>query len=489
MKHYHEVQGISCSNTPYVKYYTASELDMHSPYLERKGIDLADLQRVCASRVQVAPGRMAMFRDKAFQGHHQGNFLYRELVSLTMARVGVERILDQRIDQSGDQKPNDKFVTSGSDTSGFTPIGFDPRRIMSMTGRLVVCAGLAEGYRIHQATGFPVACCVGEANIPKIARQMAVFTRPDKLRISVAADNDRAGRLAALRSGMPYTTPRLEKDFSDVYQHEGGAEAVRWQIEYDFPPLPLGDREKEIERISGRKIDDYAPPMNRLLLEPAGSTPLGVVGVLDVVKPHLINGYDKFKAVAESMGAGPLDHDGHDQWTLIYPGEMGLLMGMMDAGLYTSLQDIPLHFTRLETHFFEAIHEGMVDDVPIPGGPPALVTFGRDDRGACLTVDTDYDQAIARICREAKGFFDKKKDEWRISINTPDQCKRALDALTGNPLRRFMFPSAENPEHWVVGTPWTRHELAGQMPPLLADPAQTKLEGTPIPHHVSQPAL
>jgi len=451
---------------------------MQSPYLTRKGIDLADLQRVCASRVYLANDSMPLFRAEQFQGKHHGVFVYRELVSVVMSPLGFERILDQRVDQQGEGKPNDKFVTPGTDTSGFTPMGFDPRNLLEMEGTLTVCAGLAEGYRIHQATGRPVVCCVGEANIPKIAIQLASFTRPDKLRITVAVDNDRAGRLAALRSGLPYSLPRHQKDFSDVYQHEGGEKAVRWQIEWDYPVLPAAEREREINRLMGKTNEDYQPPRNRLLLERAGSAAFGFVGVIEVVKPHLINGYEQFKRVAKTMGSEPLNDLGYDQWLLSNADEFGLMLAMMDEGLRNSLSEIPIHFWAVESAFFEAIEEGMVDDVPIPGGAPVLVTHGEDERGKCLVIDADYDPMIAQICKTAKGFFDQTANEWRISVNTPKQCQRALDAITGNPLRRFMFPSKEE-GFWEIATPWTREKLAEQLPALSQDKHYTPPAMTP----------
>lgn len=445
---------------------------MQSPYLERKGIDLEDLKRVCRCNVTVAHRRIAMFEDDQFKGYHHGNFVFRELVSLTNQRMGVERILDQRIDRGGDGKANDKFVTQGSDTSGFTPMGFNPIKLLSMRGRLIVCAGLAEGYRIHQATGFPVACAVGEGNIPRIAQMIASFTAPHLLRVSVAVDNDKAGRLAAYRSGLPYTMPRVEKDFSDVFQNEGGAEAVYWQADLDFPALPADMRERHIDLLMGRNNQDYAPPVNRMELVNVASAPMGVVGFLEVAKPQLIEGYDQFREVADSMGVGPTRHEKYDQWQLINTPELGLVMGMLDAGLHTSLHEIPLGLSTLQTNFFEAIQEGAVDDLPIPGGTPALVRLGEDKRGQCLVIKTPYDKEIASLCRQAKGFYDKTADEWRISVTTPDQCHRALDAIAGNDLRRFMFPDKDDDQHWVVATPWTRAQLADQMP-ALENPALT----------------
>jgi hypothetical protein len=131
--------------------------------------------------------------------------------------------LSERISFDADSKPNDKFTQKGSTVSGtFTPIGFHPSDLMSMDCRIIVCAGLADGYRLHQATGEPVACGSGEGNIRSIAEAI----RPLNPSILVAVDNDEAGKRAGAASGFEWAHPISRKDWSDDYQADG-LQAVR----------------------------------------------------------------------------------------------------------------------------------------------------------------------------------------------------------------------------------------------------------------------
>jgi hypothetical protein len=195
--------------TPQQVYSTAPH-----PYLERKGIDLADLQAACKCAVEIRPTKMGGFSGPA---------LFRELLDIAGESQGFERILPQRISFDADAKPNDKFTQKGSKVSGtFTPIGFHPNELMSMDGRIIVCAGLADGYRLHQATDMPVACGVGENNVRSIVEAI----RPLNPRILVAVDNDKAGRLAGEKAGCSWTCPQSAKDWSDVYQASGSDEVL-----------------------------------------------------------------------------------------------------------------------------------------------------------------------------------------------------------------------------------------------------------------------
>ena len=179
------------------------------PYLELKGIDLADLQAACKCKVEIRPTTLGNFRGLA---------VFRELLAVDGSAKGFERILSERISFDADSKPNDKFTQKGSTVSGtFTPIGFHPSELMSMDGRIIVCAGLADGYRIHESTGEPVACGVGEGNVRSIAEAI----RPLNPRILVAVDNDEAGKKAGAASGFEWAHPITDKDWSDVYQAHG----------------------------------------------------------------------------------------------------------------------------------------------------------------------------------------------------------------------------------------------------------------------------
>jgi hypothetical protein len=187
------------------------------PYLERKGIDLEDLQEVCHCTVEI--------RNTAI-GNRAVDAVFRELLDIAGKSQGFERILPERIIRDADSKPNDKFAQTGSKVSGtFTPIGFHPSELMSMDCRVIVCAGLADGYRIHQATGEPVACGAGEGNIRSIVKTI----QPLNPSILVAVDNDEAGKRAGNASGCKWTHPIIDKDWSDVYQAHG-LDAVRDQL-------------------------------------------------------------------------------------------------------------------------------------------------------------------------------------------------------------------------------------------------------------------
>jgi len=189
-------------------------------YLDCKGIDLADLQAVCKCTVEIRPTTLGSFRGPA---------VFRELLDVDGIARGFERILSERISFDADSKPNDKFTQRGSKVSGtFTPIGFDVSAIKCMEGRLIVCAGLADGYRLHEATGLPAACGVGEANVP--GNVAAISKVNPSLKLITAVDNDKAGKLAGEKSGCSWTCPQSAKDFSDVYQ-ESGTEAVLAEFE------------------------------------------------------------------------------------------------------------------------------------------------------------------------------------------------------------------------------------------------------------------
>lgn len=183
-------------------------------YLERKEIDLSDLQAVCASTVEIRQTAIGIFKGAA---------VFRELVDTKGESQGFERILSEKI-TFDDGKPNDKFTERGSKVSGtFTPMGFDPSELISMSDWLVVCAGLADGYRLHKATGLPVACCVGENNIKGIIEAI----RPLTPNIFAAVDNDDAGRRAGESLDVPWCHPETDKDWSDVYQSKGQDEVKR----------------------------------------------------------------------------------------------------------------------------------------------------------------------------------------------------------------------------------------------------------------------
>lgn len=204
----------------------SSNLSEHftHPYLERKEIDLADLQAVCKASVTVEEGEVRRHGAQDWRGL----MIFRELLDAAGAPAGFERILPEKIQKAEDAKPNDKFTTPGSKVSGtFTPIGFRPADLLSLSGPLVVCAGLADGYSINLATGYPVACCVGEMMVGSVVKVLR--TVAGRAELLVAVDNDDAGHRAAATAGIKWTCPSTLKDWSDVRQQEG-LEAVFEQL-------------------------------------------------------------------------------------------------------------------------------------------------------------------------------------------------------------------------------------------------------------------
>ncbi|WP_173835000.1 hypothetical protein [Halomonas sp. HG01] len=211
------------------------------PYLERKEIALADLQAVCGASVAVEEGEVRCHGAEDWRG----SMIFRELVDAAGASAGFERILPEKIQKAEDAKPGDKFTTPGSKVSGtFTPIGFAPADLLSLSGPLIVCAGLADGYSIHAATGFPVACCVGEPMVASVVKVLR--TAAGRAELLAAVDNDEAGHRAGERAGIKWACPATLKDWSDVRQQEG-LQAVKEQLLATREQAPAAREEKEDE--------------------------------------------------------------------------------------------------------------------------------------------------------------------------------------------------------------------------------------------------
>src|SRR5690554_993020 len=236
--------------------------ELISPYLVKKEIPLDALQRAAKSKVEVRNGTVVLFDEEGEDSgeRHRGPFLFRELVSFTGEPLGYERVLDQKVVRQPGHKANDKFTTTGTDTDGFTPFGDEwDQGVMNIESQIIVCAGIAEGYRLHEATGLPVACCVGEQKIPKLVNMIKSVSRYAD-QVICAVDNDKAGYIAALRSGVPYLMPSKSKDFSDVYQDEGGVEAVRREASQPHPVPDPDFRDTELDRLMGRSSSHSTTP-------------------------------------------------------------------------------------------------------------------------------------------------------------------------------------------------------------------------------------
>lgn len=210
-----------------------NQLTQHA-YLDKKGLTLQELQATCTTPVYIK--KTSLWREG---GYYVNNLIFREMVSATGDYCGAERILPEKIDRYNTGKLNDKFITSGGSTSsGFTPMGFNIDELPNLTGKLIVCTGFSDGYRLHQASGFYVACGMGEKNIDNLCREI-LAVNPD-IKIIVATDNDYAGIISAHATNLPYIIPVNSKDWSDVYQNPTeGLHALKQQINNVKKPLPL----------------------------------------------------------------------------------------------------------------------------------------------------------------------------------------------------------------------------------------------------------
>lgn len=187
-------------------HHSAANEEEH-PYLLRKELTLAELQVAAQSPIQII-----------------GNVLQRHLIDAAGNDQGYERIWPDGTKKAG----------HGSTVSGtFTPFGFHSHDLLRLQGTLIVCAGLADGYRIHEATGYPVACCVGEPTLKRAAD--AIFSAAGRADLLIAADNDDAGIRSAKATGRRWVVPETAKDWSDLYQQEG-LQAVREQLARTVDP-------------------------------------------------------------------------------------------------------------------------------------------------------------------------------------------------------------------------------------------------------------
>lgn len=495
---------------------------LESPYLIRKEIPLADLQRVAQSKVYVRQSSVVLFDDEGEDSgeRHTGPFLFREVVGFAGEPLGFERVLDQKVVRRPGLKHNDKFTTTGTDSDAFTPIGEAWQKgILNIEGPIIVCAGIAEGYRLHEATGIPVACCVGEQKIPKLAKMIkSVVRNPDD--VFIAVDNDKAGYVAALRSGLPYIMPTEEKDFSDVYQNAGGVVAVRAEARNIRQPLSPEEREAELDRLmnrqastntrtpdylalyddryyreelekealleqhtAGQSQDASAPEdSTQLLLAKTDFTELGFSGMLQVNHNdcNRIKGYQHFQRMAELLDVGVYEEDGVDQWILSSAESMTLLVAMVNEGLGDVLGEMSSEYSQLKAHIYEGITDGLLDHSDVPGGSPAFVTLSESAKGIELRLQSEFDPEIRKACLAAKGYFDKSLQCWRFQVRDANELAEKIKTLADNPLRRMVFLMPDEDPEWLIGTP-TRIETlqtkfldaAGMATPAMPSMAET----------------
>lgn len=198
-------------------------------YLDDKQFTLAELQAASGSAIYLKQGRI-----ETVSGFYTDTFLWRELVNI-YGETSAERILPKRIEYvHSPKKLNNKFA-SGKVAGYFTPFGFTLEQLSSLT-QLVVCAGLADGYRLYQSLEIPVAAAVGENQINNLIEQIRQVN--PQCYIVGAGDNDLAGINAVHKTGCDYILPDSQKDWSDIYQREG-AKALYQQASNVRKALPL----------------------------------------------------------------------------------------------------------------------------------------------------------------------------------------------------------------------------------------------------------
>ncbi len=290
------------------------------PYLEEKQISFRGLEKACRARVEIRYDWI-----KAENGAYRGDFLFRELVYIDGESAGFERILPERIKQSASDKPNDKFVSAKGGARGtFTPIGFEPSELISMETEVLVCAGLADGYRLHEATGLPVACGVGEPNIRSIVEQIRTLNPS----VVVAVDNDEAGERAGRMSGVPWVCPSSAKDWSDLYQ-ASGLEAVKTEFqmiaESVSEPKDLTPA-LDLTSASVCSLLDCPPPPRQWLIEDL--LPWNVVGLLAAA------GGSGKSMLALQLGVSVASGVPFVGFPVTRPGQVLIISGEDDRGEY-----------------------------------------------------------------------------------------------------------------------------------------------------------
>ena len=129
---------------PSTEYLSTDQKVIHS-YAQKKGLSSDVLEALGCTVKNV---RIARFNsDGKPVKPWEGPALLRPLFDTAGNHCGYEQILAESICRSPDDKPNDKFATKGAKVAGtFTPIGFDIKDLPRLEGRLIVCAGLADGH-------------------------------------------------------------------------------------------------------------------------------------------------------------------------------------------------------------------------------------------------------------------------------------------------------------------------------------------------------
>lgn len=390
-----------------------------SAYLERKGIDLADLQAACPSaEISVKSATVKRYDSDGNEAEPwHGTAVYRPLLSLTSAEwVGNERILDERIKKRGDSKPNDKYVTYGA-TAGdsITPIGFTRSDLLSMKDYLVVCAGLADGFSLYESLGFPVACGVGEANIPNLVKLLRPLA--GNATIVVAVDNDPAGHTAGNKSGAKWACPESLKDWSDVRQQQG-LHAVREQF-----MLGLRDPEPEAE----------TPPISIDAKQIARQINETVLSLLDL---------DKYTPQAAKVTADPVAIDGmiNGAFWSGSASKVFMLTEQQALNRFTEKDTPKFLLKRFGKILDKAAVVECVEQLDLGGEPGSLADLERR-RKLVKTVMTTPDSAITD---HLKYHNQRDSIEWRVDMFATQSRLELLEDKARIVLTHKPFKEADN---------------------------------------------
>jgi len=405
---------------------------VESPYLARKEIDLDELVAACGSRVFAKKAKISIHGDDdEISDHHEGVFLFRELVDATGKGMGFERILDEKVQRYPDKKAGDKYLTGGASTSGFTPIGFSLSELPHLSGKVVVVCGLADGYRVHESTGLPVVCGVGEPSLPKLAKMIdtAANCFGERADVLVAADNDKAGKAAAMRTGYRWVVPETHKDWSDVYRAEG-AHAVRMNLAREQEPVPadeLPDRLAELGINIGGNTNTAKGGDNHWLEGQASEGGLLRPVTVEIGARHEIDGIEQYMALLAHIGAASSTTAKRIEANSLEPH--ALVVSMLSDGLLPTLP--PTEQEHAESHaanVMDLVSQGKLDDVEVVLRSPVLMAAGKDDSGrAALRFNSAYDERLKEAFRSCRGYWDKEKREWVVPAGNQADLDAALD--------------------------------------------------------------
>lgn len=397
--------------------------DVPSKYLIKKEIELDQLATVCRSRVFCKQASISIYNDAGeIVDEYNGYILFRELVDALGRSQGFERLLDEKVKRYPDRKAGDKYLTYGSSTYGFTPIGFDPQDLGSMEGPLIINAGIADGYRLYQATGIPVACGVGELQIPKIAAQLttAISFYNAKVNIITTADNDPAGLRACIKSSKDWCIPDTHKDWSDVYQNEGIAAVKKQFFEGLQTFIPIDKVEETLEQMGLKQTGNNNKDSNmniRFFIKPDNDSVIGYRAGLMVPKSFQVNSLKQYKELFESVSAFK-EVDGGYGFSAKSKNSLVLLMSLLESGVAEHLDEKDkLRAAMFKEKMIEQANKGYFNDAEaVAGNLLVIKTTRNDSEGLLLQVSLAYDTDDKKILRSQGAIWNKTNKTWDFLI-------------------------------------------------------------------------